>query len=155
MHGLIKIKNMTFTESIKTCFKKCFDYKGRASRSEFWWFWLFYIIIMNIFNIIVRARFQENTGFYIFVISCGVIILAILLALVSAFVRRLHDTNRSGWWLLLWIFIMALFLITAKKQLFVLSIILSIVFLIDTIILIVWLCQDGDYDANKYGERNE
>jgi uncharacterized membrane protein YhaH (DUF805 family) len=146
---------MTFTESIATCFKKIVNYKGRASRSEFWWFWLFYIIIMNIFNIIARARFKENTGFYIFVISYGVIILATLLALASACVRRLHDKEHSVWWLLLWIFIMALFLITAMKQLLVVFIILSIVFLIDTIILIVWLCQDGDYNTNKYGERNE
>ena len=36
---------MNFTESIKTCYKKFFDFSGRASKSEFWWFQLYAIII--------------------------------------------------------------------------------------------------------------
>lgn len=155
---------MTFTESIKTCFKKFITFKGRASRSEFWWFYLFGVILFGGINILLKFGGinilfflikTHNTTLESYVYVKFVLFLyffiyfAYSLALVSASVRRLHDTNRSGWWLLLWGLIIVIFGITAEKQL--LSIILSIVL----IILIVWLCQDGDYDANKYGERNE
>ena len=78
---------MTFTESIKTCLQKYLDFSGRASRSEFWWFFLFTVIAR------VVTGWIPFVGF--------VIALALLLPSLSVTARRLHDTNRTGWWMLL------------------------------------------------------
>ena len=83
---------MTFGESISTCFKKCFVIQGRASKSEFWWLqllWTASILIMTIF---------EGSGpvVYFFV---GIIII-IFIPLFTAGIRRLHDTGKSGFYVL-------------------------------------------------------
>ncbi len=77
--------NMTFLESIKTCFKKSFDVNGRASRSEYWWFVLFY------FSALILLFITNETLGLIFV-------LIVLPASICVTVRRLHDTNKSGFW---------------------------------------------------------
>ncbi|AMO95637.1 hypothetical protein CFter6_2977 [Collimonas fungivorans] len=79
---------MTFTESIKVCFSKYADFNGRASRSEYWWYVLF----------IVLASFATGA------INDKLSILfsvATLLPSIAVAARRLHDTNRSGWWQLI------------------------------------------------------
>jgi uncharacterized membrane protein YhaH (DUF805 family) len=80
---------MTFFESIQTCFSKYATFDGIAQRSEFWWFWLF--------TAIAGAIAQE-----ISVGLGGVFSLATLLPSLAVGARRLHDTDRSGWWQLLW-----------------------------------------------------
>ena len=84
---------MGFQEAINTCLSKPFSFSGRATRSEYWWFLLFRMI----------ALFGAG------VISGAIPSLAPLLGLLVAVsfligfpvaVRRLHDTNRSGLWLL-------------------------------------------------------
>lgn len=75
---------MTFVESIKTCFSKYADFKGRASRSEFWWFMLF-----NVACYIVTS-FISDALYLLFA-------LATLLPSLAVGARRLHDTDRSGW----------------------------------------------------------
>ncbi len=74
---------MTFGDSIKTCFNKYIDFSGRASRSEYWWFALlgFGLSFIPVIGWILR--------------------LVILLPSLSVQVRRLHDMDRSAWWLLL------------------------------------------------------
>ena len=79
---------MTFQDSIKTCFSKYADFSGRATRSEYWWFILFLFIAGGICSVISP-------------ILSGVFSLATLLPLLSAASRRLHDTNRTGWWQLI------------------------------------------------------
>lgn len=74
---------MTFVESVKTCFKKYCTFKGRASRSEFWWFYLFETLVTLILNCIPQINFLS---------------LLILLPGLAVTARRLHDRNRSGWW---------------------------------------------------------
>lgn len=81
---------MTFFESIQTCFSKYATFDGVASRSEYWWFFLF--------NAIAGAIAQE-----ISVGLSGVYSLATLLPSLAVAARRLHDTDRSGWWQLLWL----------------------------------------------------
>ena len=78
---------MTFTESVKTCFQKYIDFSGRASRSEYWWFFLFTFIVR------IVTFWIPFIGF--------IIALGLLLPSLSVTVRRLHDTNRTGWWVLL------------------------------------------------------
>ena len=82
---------MSFTEAIQTCFSKIITIDGRASRSEYWYFWLFTAIIGAICNFV----FKENST--IPAIVSGILSLCTL----TVSIRRLHDTGRSGWWLLL------------------------------------------------------
>ena len=86
---------MTFQQSIRTCLNKYIDIEGRASRSEYWWFVLFNIIVSFIANVIDSALWPG-----IFGALAG---LALLAPGITVGVRRLHDRDMSGWWLLLWI----------------------------------------------------
>jgi uncharacterized membrane protein YhaH (DUF805 family) len=79
---------MTFQDSIRTCFSKFADFSGRASRSEYWWFALFLVV-----TYIVAAMISE--------VAYWVVVVVTFLPSLAAAVRRLHDTGRSGWWLLL------------------------------------------------------
>ncbi|PCI86321.1 MAG: hypothetical protein COB24_09975 [Hyphomicrobiales bacterium] len=90
-----------FLRSIRTCFYKYLDPIGRASCSEFWYFFLFSIIISVLFNVNLGDLFNVNLGD----IDLVSIVLSIPLFMVS--VRRLHDVDKSGFFLL--IFIIPLF----------------------------------------------
>ena len=80
---------MSFGDSIKTCFTKYVDFKGRASRPEYWWFFLSYIVLYFVF-LAIRVPAVAY-----------LVALAYFLPLLAAAVRRLHDTGRSGWWYLI------------------------------------------------------
>ena len=80
---------MSFAQSIITCFKKYADFKGRASRSEYWWFALF----ISLFG---SYLINQVEGIWKILTYLGLII-----PLMSVGTRRLHDTGRSGWWQLL------------------------------------------------------
>ena len=82
---------MTFTESISVCLKKYFVFEGRASRSEYWWFQL--IVTPSYF---ISTVFKNNISYFFLGIT-----LFTLIPAISAGVRRLHDTNRSGFFLLI------------------------------------------------------
>ena len=82
---------MNFTESIKTCYKKFFDFSGRASKSEFWWFQLYAIIIYALMFV-----FQGDLS-----ILFSIITIANAIPNWAASVRRLHDTDKSGWFVLI------------------------------------------------------
>ncbi len=79
---------MTFQESIRVCFSKYADFNGRADRSEYWWFILF-IMIVSLATSMVSS------------VLSGLFSLGTLLPSIAAATRRLHDTNRSGWWQLI------------------------------------------------------
>ncbi|MHB1428367.1 MAG: DUF805 domain-containing protein [Rhodocyclaceae bacterium] len=81
---------MTFGESIRTCFTKYATFDGRASRSEFWWFVLFTFLASAAASLISDSL-------------SGLVSLTTLLPSLAVGARRLHDTNRSGWYLLLWL----------------------------------------------------
>jgi uncharacterized membrane protein YhaH (DUF805 family) len=79
---------MTFQEAVKVCFSKYADFSGRASRPEYWWFFLFILLVSaatSLFSNTLSALFS----------------LATLVPSIAAAARRLHDTNRSGWWQLI------------------------------------------------------
>ena len=88
---------MTFGDSVATCLKKySFVVQGRASLSEFWWFQLIWVVAY--LSIIV---FSSNEPIVFF--SIGIIIL-IAIPLFTVSIRRLHDTNKSGLYIL-WNFV--------------------------------------------------
>ena len=107
---------MTFQESIKLCLtQKYADFNGRAARPEYWWFSLFIILAglaLSYVSHLLSLLFN----------------LAIFLPSIAAGARRLHDTNRSGWWQLI-----------------------ALIPVLGTIVLIVFLALAGDAEDNKYG----
>ena len=113
---------MTFTESVSVCFKKYFVFQGRASRSEYWWFQLIVAPAYLIFEI---TDSETSPISYIFL----VITILTLIPAISAGVRRLHDTNKSGFYLLF-----------------------SFIPFIGGLILLFFLITDGTKGKNKYGE---
>lgn len=85
---------MSFIEAVKTCLNKYAVLTGRASRAEYWWFVLFNVIISIIAGIM---DISMGNGTILFSLMAS---LALLLPGWSVAVRRCHDTNHSGWWLL-------------------------------------------------------
>ncbi|WP_226779356.1 DUF805 domain-containing protein [Oceaniglobus trochenteri] len=99
---------MTFQQSVKTCFRKYFTFSGRAPRSEYWWFMLFIIlasIVLGVLDALVfGAGSITTTPDTVAVESDGPLAslfsLIVLIPTLSAGWRRMHDTGRSGFYLL-------------------------------------------------------
>jgi uncharacterized membrane protein YhaH (DUF805 family) len=108
---------MSFAEAISSCFRQYVGFSGRAPRSEFWYFQLFAVLLG------IGAAILDPTG-----AIGGLVSLALLLPSLAVSVRRLHDTNRSGWWLLI-----------------------ALIPLVGIIILIVWWASRGEPHANRFG----
>jgi len=85
---------MNFLTSVKTCFKKSFTYKGRAARSEFWWFHLFLTICFICSMMADYLVFKESNSY--FNTACSMLIFP----QIAVYVRRIHDLNLSGFWVL-------------------------------------------------------
>ena len=97
-------------------------FSGRASRSEFWWFMLFEVIVYAIISIL--GSFNET----FFNVLNGLVTLGFILPSLGLAVRRLHDINKSGWFVLL-----------------------GLIPLVGQIILIIWYCKPSDVETNQYG----
>jgi uncharacterized membrane protein YhaH (DUF805 family) len=101
--------------------KKYAVFEGRAKRPEYWYFVLFNAIIA-----VVLAIIDGVLGTYpLFV---GMYFLAVLLPALGVTIRRLHDTNRSGWWMLI-----------------------ALIPLVGSIVLLVFYVQDSTPGGNAYG----
>ena len=109
---------MNFTESLNTCLKKYFVFQGRASRSEYWWFQL--IVSPSYF---ISAIIENEIGYFFLGIT-----LFTLIPAISAGVRRLHDTNKSGFFLLI-----------------------SFIPFIGGLVLLFFLIPEGTKGKNKFG----
>jgi uncharacterized membrane protein YhaH (DUF805 family) len=102
------------------------NFTGRARRAEFWWYFLANVLISIVFNII-DAVLGLGMGAGLGVL--GVIYsLAVLVPGLAVGVRRLHDTDKSGWWLLL-----------------------ALIPIVGIIVLIVFWATDGLPGTNQYG----
>ena len=88
---------MTFMEAIKTCFNKYVTFTGRASRPEYWYWCLFSLLgiicTFIIDGLIIRDLDNAPVNLLFSVVTA--------LPGIAVSIRRLHDVNRSGWWLLL------------------------------------------------------
>lgn len=116
---------MGFTDAVRICLQKYADFSGRGRRSEYWYFALFNLLVAiaaSILDAILGTDFDTGSGLIGVLAS-----LALLLPGLAAGVRRLHDTTRSGWWILI-----------------------GLIPIIGWIILIVFYVQDSHPD-NQYG----
>ena len=154
---------MNFGEPIRTCLSKYATFSGRASRSEYWYFSLFGSIVALASPLIYSVTARNTVGFAINVI----INLVLLLPYLAVSVRRLHDIDRTGWWvLLLWIpFIPALLIFTtvepaAQADVSVtgpwlvavaIAFVLMVWCLVILFVLMVWSCRRGTIGPNRYG----
>ena len=111
-----------------TALKKYATFEGRSQRSEYWYFILFYVLIYVVLAVFdgISGSFSGKAGIGLLT---GIFSLAMLLPSLAVTVRRLHDTGRSGWWILI-----------------------GFIPLIGGIILLVFLVQDSEAAANGYGE---
>ncbi|MGC4837224.1 DUF805 domain-containing protein [Micromonospora vinacea] len=119
---------MSFGAAIKSVFNQYVGFSGRARRSEYWWFALFTILVSIVTAILDSAlglTFVEGstTGFIGLIAS-----LALLLPSLAVAVRRLHDTDRTGWWLLI-----------------------ALVPFVGAIVLLVFFVLDSTPGANRFG----
>ena len=100
---------------------------GRARRKEYWYFVLFNIIISIVLAVVdrVTGTFSQEAGMGLL---GGIYTLAVLIPGIAVSVRRLHDTNRSGWWILI-----------------------ALIPLIGAIVLLFFMVQDSEPGVNQYG----
>ena len=105
---------MNFVESIQSGFRNYTNFHGRAPRSEYWYFHLF---------VFLATMASVLTG----PLLIGVM-LVLLIPTLAVNIRRLHDIDRSGWWIfIVWIP------------------------LVGAIILLVWHCERGTDGFNRFG----
>jgi len=99
---------MTFFVAVKACLARYADFNGRARRSEYWWFFLA-VLLGSAAALVISLRVYS------------LFTLATLLPMIAVGARRLHDTNRSGWWQLLalvpfGVFVVFIFLAQKSKE---------------------------------------
>lgn len=85
-----------FVEAIKKGFKGYVVWNARSTRSEYWWWTLFAFIVAVVSSLIDSALFGSEMGG--FGLLGTITSLVLFLPGLSVFIRRLHDTDRTGWW---------------------------------------------------------
>ncbi len=135
----VQTEKTLFTYAKEVVTKNYANFQGRARRKEYWGFTLFYMIFYILLEIVLGLAFGVSAGvsgsedvalggsvvatLILLVISLGLLIPSIAVA-----VRRLHDTDRSGWWMLI-----------------------GLIPLIGAIVLFVFFCLDGTKGDNRFG----
>ena len=115
---------LRFNEAVGTCFRKYFDFTGRARGSEIWYFYLFCYSIFLVTTILDINLFGYAWDDYgaLYMISSVVL----FIPQISVATRRLHDTGKSGWWQLLYLTVIGI------------------------VLVLYWLIKKGDTDKNRY-----
>jgi uncharacterized membrane protein YhaH (DUF805 family) len=111
---------MGFADAVRTGLSKYVGFQGRATRSEFWYFVLFVIIVEVV-------AYAIDAGVFGRPILYSIAAIGLLLPNLAIAVRRLHDIDRSGWWIFI-----------------------SLIPLIGIILLIVWYCTKGTLGPNRF-----
>jgi uncharacterized membrane protein YhaH (DUF805 family) len=115
---------MTFGQAISSGFQNYVNFTGRAARSQFWYWFLFAVLASIVSALIDHFLFPDS---YLSPIN-SLVGLALFLPGLAVSVRRLHDTDRTGWWILL-----------------------VLIPLIGAIILLIWFCSAGSSGPNRFG----
>ncbi|MCX7890450.1 MAG: DUF805 domain-containing protein [Rhodobacteraceae bacterium] len=166
---------MTFGQSVRTCFRNYATFRGRARRSEYWWFALFLALTSS-----AASAIDEGLGFGGADGAGGPVSglwgLATFLPALAVGWRRLHDTGRPGWLLLVPTIVALAALAWAARSLGLFSAgigspeemmdrlaafgparmaLVGAATFIPAVALIVMLCQPGERGANRYGPEPE
>jgi uncharacterized membrane protein YhaH (DUF805 family) len=115
---------MGFGEAIASGFSNYVNFTGRAPRSEYWFWILFYIIVSVVTALIDLALFRGSAVSPLNTLAS----LALFLPTLAVAIRRLHDTDRSGWWVLI-----------------------GLIPIVGWIILLIWYCAAGTPGPNRFG----
>lgn len=107
--------------------KKYATFSGRAQRSEYWYFILFYLLITLVLALLdsVTGSFNGDSGYGLL---SGLFSLAMIIPNIAVGVRRLHDTDRTGLWMLL-----------------------AFIPIIGSIVLLIFFLQDSQTGENRFG----
>lgn len=138
---------MDFGTAIKTCLNKYVSFAGRARRAEYWYFMLFNLILTAVAGVLDQMVGMELTPF------STIVSLVLFLPMLAVSVRRLHDLDKSGWWLLaptLGVVVM----IPAFASLEAAIVLLWLGGLIafgTGVLLLVWFLSRGTMGANRFG----
>jgi len=117
---------MTFFEAVAKCYRKYFVFKGRASRSEYWW--CFAAVLLFAWPLLLSET-SEGSWYTILSFIYFILTLSIVMPLISAWTRRMHDVGKSGWsWLFIFIPVPG------------------------WVLLMRWATKEGSPETNKYGE---
>ncbi|MBA3668448.1 MAG: DUF805 domain-containing protein [Sphingomonas sp.] len=107
--------------------EKFADFSGRAPRAEYWWFYLLFVILYLVVSIVDSMVGVKAFGPYGILVA--LLSLALLIPSLAVGVRRLHDTDRSGWWFLI-----------------------ILIPLIGAIVLLVFFVSGGTKGSNRFGD---
>jgi uncharacterized membrane protein YhaH (DUF805 family) len=113
---------MSFWEAVRSGFHHYVRFHGRASRPAFWWWHLFAIVVAIVVASLDGTIFEESLPLTLLVWA------GLILPSLSVAIRRLHDTDRGGWWILI-----------------------SFIPIIGFIVLLVFYLKKGDPGENSYG----
>ncbi|WP_108839344.1 DUF805 domain-containing protein [Tateyamaria sp. Alg231-49] len=167
---------MGFSDTIKTCFRKYLVFSGRATRPEYWWFVLFVVVTSALLAVVDSLLFGSNpeTGEGTHVLS-SVFQLGVVIPMLAAGWRRLHDTGKPGWYLLLPMALSIATMVMLMTGVVAFSaleqsvedpealrgpaaflggtgiMVVSILQLILSVLMIWWLTRPSDEGANEYG----
>jgi uncharacterized membrane protein YhaH (DUF805 family) len=99
--GYLRGGAVGFGDAIRLAFKNAFVYEGRASRSAYWWFALFAFLAGLGFDIVAGVLAGVTNSSNVVLFPLLLFVLGAVVVTLPLGVRRLHDINRSGWWMLL------------------------------------------------------
>jgi len=117
---------MTFFEAVGKCYRKYFVFKGRAPRSEFWWFYLLGVLFAWP---LFLSQFSKGSWASVLSFIYFILTLSAFFPLIAVWTRRMHDVGKSAW--------NGFFLFLP---------------VIGWIMLFHWVTKKGDPGANKFGE---
>jgi uncharacterized membrane protein YhaH (DUF805 family) len=118
---------MNFVEAISSCFRNYANFSGRAVRSEYWYWYLFVAIVLIVLGAIDEGLYPGPVNIGPFSYVYVAVALALILPGLAVSVRRLHDIDRTGWWVLIGATV------------------------IGTLVLIYWACLPGTPGSNRFG----
>ena len=148
--------------------KRYAEFSGRSRRKEYWMFvlgvFLLYLVLMVLILAVgglAGAAMQPGavpsmTGMLmsmgVFGLIIGIIWLALLIPSLAVSVRRLHDTDRTGWWILAPYAPMILAMVFAGMQSTTLALLFNLLSLAGGIALLVFMLLEGTKGPNRFGE---
>ena len=123
---------MGFGEAVRLFFKNYTNFQGRSRRAEYWWPMLMYVIVYVAFLIIsgIGSAMGDLGVILIAIAGLAYVVfgIAIIVPMFAVTFRRLHDTDKIAWWMLI-----------------------SFIPLVGGIVLLIFTVMEGTKGTNKYG----